>query len=67
MFSHLQVGDKVNRNMAGIPMLMTVKQIDDGVITMVGGWQFDVATGAEIDEDLCWGPKYGRTGSTLTR
>lgn len=52
--------------MAGvIPMDMRVERIDDGVIYMVGGWTFDAATGAEIDDDLGWGPDKGVTGSHL--
>ena len=62
-------------------MEMEVVSVDDKLITCKavvkdketgeeqgffnGGWTFDRATGAEEDEDLKWGVKYGATGSFI--
>lgn len=72
--SKLQVGDSVMRYLssARLPMPATVLAIEDGVIKIGATdaphpdlfWTFDQATGAEIDEDLGWGPTTG-TGSIL--
>lgn len=60
----LRVGDPVVRLLAGtIPMKLKVTDIDDRFIHC-GDWKFDRATGAEVDEDLGWGPN--GTGSFLT-
>jgi hypothetical protein len=72
MFEHLKEGDAFTRNMGGIKMPMTVLKVADGIIHAKAtngpaGYQFDVATGAEIDEDLQWGPKWGRTGSSIDK
>lgn len=71
-FTHLKAGDKVTRMLAGtVPMRMKVLKIDDTLIhcgavnSGISGWTFDRATGAEVDEDLHWGPAYGITGSFL--
>ena len=73
---NVQPGEEIVRMLAELPMLMVVTDVKDGIITCAakekdgrlfyGGWTFDQATGAEIDEDLHWGPKYGITGSFLT-
>jgi hypothetical protein len=73
--SNLKVGDKIIRNMGGVKMPMRIKQITDKVIICSaiqpnggefnGGWQFDIRTGAEEDEDLKWGVEYGATGSVI--
>ena len=47
-------------------MQMTVEKVENGVISCKGGWTFDVETGAEIDDELRWGPKWGATGSMLS-
>ena len=47
-----------------IPMKLSVSAIADRIITCCA-WQFDKATGAEIDEDLGWGPPSLMTGSYL--
>lgn len=60
----LQIGDTVVRNMAGIKMPLKVTSLSDNEI-VCGPWTFDRATGAEIDDELAWGPKYGVTGSFL--
>ena len=31
------------------------------------GWTFDLRTGAEVDEDLEWGPRWGITGSYIKK
>lgn len=43
-------------------MGLKVTAIDDKLIHC-GDWTFDLATGAEVDEDLGWGPD--GTGSYL--
>jgi hypothetical protein len=64
-FENLKVGDVVTRMLAGtIPVRLTVSAITDRNITC-GAWEFDKATGAEIDEDLGWGPPPLMTGSYL--
>jgi hypothetical protein len=46
------VGDVVARMLAGtLPMKLQVSDITDQIITC-SAWQFDRATGAEIDEEL---------------
>jgi len=62
--THIKVGDTVRRMLAGtIPMDLTVTNITPDLITTGGGWTFCPKTGAEIDEDLGWGPN--GTGSFL--
>ena len=65
-FENLKVGDVVARMLGGgpIPMKLPVSAITDRIITC-NAWQFDRATGAEIDEDLGWGPPPLMTGSYL--
>jgi len=77
--SDLKVGDKVIRSIGqdpkSIKMTMIVKSKTDKVIVcnaiqsngseFHGGWTFDLKTGAEEDEDLHWGVKYGATGSFI--
>lgn len=64
-FENLKVGDVVTRMLGGtIPMRLSVSAITDRIITC-SAWQFDKATGAEIDEDLGWGPPPLMTGSYL--
>ena len=65
----LKVGDTVTRWLAGtIPMELRVTEITDTEI-LCGprdvGWMFDKATGAEIDEELGWGPPPKMTGSFI--
>lgn len=57
------VGHFAIRNMAGIEMKLRITEVSDTLITC-GGWTFDRATGAEVDEELGWGPQ--GTGSYLT-
>ncbi len=77
--SDLKVGDKVIRSIGQDPksvkMPMIVKSKTDKIIVcnaihdsgteIDGGWEFDLKTGAEEDEDLRWGVKYGATGSFI--
>jgi hypothetical protein len=66
-FPDVAVGDVVTRMLAGVvPMRLTVTEVTEDRIICGGGWEFDRATGAEIDDDLGWGPAYGATGSYLT-
>lgn len=79
MFTHLKAGDKVTRLLAGsVKMSMVVRDVtptlitcdalnDAGEIACLGGWTFCPITGAEIDDELGWGPKYGVTGSKLVK
>jgi hypothetical protein len=65
----LKVGDMVTRWLAGtIPMELRITEITDTEI-LCGprdvGWMFDKATGAEIDEELGWGPPPKMTGSFI--
>lgn len=72
-FRDVKVGDVVTRLLAGeIPMKLTVTSVTETLIwcgpeedTPAQGWSFDRRTGAEVDDFLCWGPVYGRTGSYL--
>ena len=71
MFEHVKAGDKVTRMLAGtIPVELNVTEVTDTEI-LCGprdvGWMFDRVTGAEIDEDLGWGPPPKMTGSFLKR
>jgi hypothetical protein len=78
-FSDLKVGDRVNRRTGynGHLMLMEVvgvgndliecAAVHDGKTLLRLGWTFDRKTGAEIDDDLKWGPKYGVTGTQLEK
>jgi hypothetical protein len=64
-FGRLQVGDRVERRIAGVPaMTLEVTEVTEDRI-VCGAWVFDRATGAEIDDELGWGPDYGVTGSQL--
>lgn len=62
----VKVGDVVVRKISSDEVLMQLKVThvtEDKVVC--GAWEFDRETGVEIDEDLHWGPKYGRTGSYI--
>jgi hypothetical protein len=64
MFEHVKPGDVVTRMLGGeIPMKLKVQTVTDTIIDC--GWTFDRKTGAEIDEDLGWGPPPKTTGSYL--
>lgn len=58
-------GEFINRYLGGIdkPMSLKVTEVTDSRI-ICGPWQFDKLTGAEIDEELGWGPLSG-TGSYI--
>lgn len=61
----MQVGDVVTRYLAGtIPMDLRISAITEDRI-VCGAWQFDRKTGAEIDDDLGWGPPPKMTGSYI--
>jgi hypothetical protein len=65
--TEIKVGDRVTRWLAGtIPVELVVSGVTDDRI-VCGSWEFDKLTGAEIDEELGWGPppKYGVTGSFI--
>lgn len=75
MFSGLKPGDQVKRVMGGaIIMLMKVEVVTEDHIfcnavdtnfPQEEMWKFDRKTGAEEDEGLGWGVKFGITGSQL--
>ena len=63
----MNVGDMVTRWLGGeIPMELRVTELTDDRI-ICGDYEFDKATGAEIDEFLGWGPppKFAYTGSFI--
>jgi len=63
----IKVGDTITRLLGGkIPMKLRVSEITGDRI-ICGAWEFDKRTGAEIDEDLGWGPppKFAYTGSFI--
>ena len=64
----IKVGDRVGRQMGndGPIMWLTVTDVDEKIIHC-NLWTFDRETGAEIDEELQWGPEHGRTGSFIVR
>lgn len=63
-FEHVKPGDTVTRMLAGaVAMQLKVQAVTDTIIDC--GWTFDRKTGAEIDEDLDWGPPPKMTGSYL--
>lgn len=77
--TQLKPGDFVTRLLANtIPVPMRVVRVDDIVVCCTQRdipsevalrrgliWTFDKETGAEIDDDLGWGPAHGVTGSQL--
>lgn len=67
-FRDVKVGDKITRMLAGaIPMKLVVSEVTDTLILTAAGWKFDRETGAEVDEDLDWGPPPKMTGSYLVK
>ena len=65
-FRSVKTGDVVTRLLGGtVPMRLRVTSVDDERI-WCSAWCFDRETGAEIDEYLRWGPRYGYTGSILS-
>ena len=71
-FRNVKVGDVVTRMLGGVvPMKLTVTSVTEELIWcgpesgQAQGWSFDRITGTEVDEDLGWGPRFGRTGSYL--
>lgn len=69
MLKDVKPGDVVTRMLAGtIPMKLNVTEVTDDIIYCGPqgiGYVFDKKTGAEIDEDLGWGPPPKITGSYL--
>jgi hypothetical protein len=65
--SEIKAGDIVVRWLAGeIPHELRVSEVTDDRIKC-GAWEFCRKTGAEIDEDLNWGPPPKWTGSFLAK
>lgn len=65
-FEHVRAGDVVARvlGQGGPEMELRVTAVDARLVHC-GAWTFDRATGAEVDEELGWGPE--GTGSYLVR
>ena len=61
----VKAGQKVTRIIGGMPMRLTVTKVTEKTIEC-GPWVFDRESGAEIDEELCWGPPPLGTGSYIT-
>jgi len=73
---HLKVGDRVTRFIGqGVMMMeMEVIKVNETTIECAHvagdhlvklGWMFDRESGAEEDDDLEWGVKFGRTGTYI--
>ena len=64
----VKVGDKVGRQTSedATPMWLTVTEVTEDAI-FCNRWEFDRITGAEIDHDLQWGPKYGKSGAFIMK
>jgi hypothetical protein len=59
------VGETVKRLLSGlVEMDLKVTEVTEDRIHC-GDWEFDRETGAEIDEQLGWGPEY--TGSYIVK
>ena len=65
-FEHVEVGDTVTRMFGFHPMELKVTAVTaDLIVCGDHGWTFDRKTGAEVDDEIGWGPKHGVTGSHL--
>ena len=73
---HLKVGDRVTRFVGqGVVMMqMEVIQVNETTMECAHivdehlvklGWNFDRESGAEEDDSLGWGVKYGHTGTYI--
>lgn len=65
----IRPGDRVRRMLGGsIPIDLIVTDVTRDLI-LCGeagiGWSFDRVTGAEVDGEIGWGPRFGKTGSYL--
>lgn len=62
---NLKIGDVVTRMVAGSEMMkLKISELTPERV-ICGPWEFDRQTGAEIDDDLDWGPPPKMTGSYL--
>jgi hypothetical protein len=65
----IKPGDVITRMLAGeLPIELNVTEVTDDTIYCGErgvGWKFDRKTGAEVDEDLNWGPPPLMTGSFI--
>ena len=63
--TNVKIGDTVTRWLGGtVPMTLRVTGISHAAIEC-GPYTFNRATGAEMDEDLDWGPPPKTTGSYI--
>lgn len=63
--SQLKAGDTIDRIMGpGLVVPLIISKIDEKLIHC-GPWKFDKLSGAEVDEELGWGPEFGQTGSWI--
>lgn len=60
----INIGDTVIRNLCGVVMELRVTDVTTDKI-VCGDWEFCNVTGAEIDDELGWGPPPKATGSYL--
>lgn len=65
----LVAGDVLMRDLGGVLVALPYLGARDGLIHAGFGpalcWTFDEATGAEVDDEIGWGPAHGVTGSCL--
>lgn len=60
-----RIGATVDRMVAGMVLMqLTITAIEDDLV-VCGAWTFDRTTGAEVDDELGWGPAYAYTGSYI--
>lgn len=67
ILGQIAVGDKIDRRCGdnAVMMTLTVTAVKDDRIAC-GDWEFDKATGLEIDDFLEWGPAYSKSGTYAT-
>lgn len=65
MFEYVKPGDKIVRMLGSVKMELIVQNVTNTIIDT--GWTFDRKTGAEVDDDLGWGPPPKMTGSYLVK
>lgn len=68
-FAEVELGWIVSRNLGGASIELFVSAVDQRFIhcgPVGAGWKFDRLSGIEVDEEIGWGPQFGRVGSYLT-
>lgn len=65
MIDNIKIGDFVTRILAGcIEMQLKVTDLTENKV-VCGSWEFCRQTGLEMDDELEWGPAFGKSGSYL--